>query len=333
MDEEAIPQTVGAKQLWFKRTVPLIVSAGIIYYYFHEQNWDELLIAVRSAHLPFALLSVFVPQLVFWFFETLITERHIRWFHGDFSFRNYFWVRGGLYILMFLNNVIGAGGIILYLKRKTAMSWKKLWGIMLFRFGLTMWGINIVMVPATIGVHHFGLADKVELNMFLWWALLIGGLIWFVQAWGWWHYGSFPRVSRLIVKDRESEFWTAFRLADRQKWLLTWAMVLPPFYLMLIGVWFLAWSFGIHIPFVEYLVLSPIFFFIMDLPIAFAGFGTATLAWNMFFSDYGDSQAVCALTLFLPFARATCRLLIGFISLRPALRDVTSLLNSNEKIS
>lgn len=330
MNEEAIPQSVSVAQLWVRRLVPLLVSGGILYYYFHEQNWDELFEAVKEAKIIPAVLSVFVPQLIFWFFETLIAERHIRWFHGDFSFRNYFWVRGGLYILMFFNNVIGTGGIILYLKRKTGMSWNKLWGILLFRFGLTMWGINIVMVPATIGVHHFGLVDRIELNLYLWWGLLIGGLVWLIQAWGWWHHGSFPRVSKLIVRDKEGEFWTAFRLADRRRWLLTWAMVLPPFYLTLIGVWVLAWSFGIYIPFVEYLVLSPIFFFIMDLPIAFAGFGTATMAWNMFFGDYGDSHAVCALTLFLPFARATCRLLIGFISLRPALRDVSSMLNEKQ---
>lgn len=327
MGEEVIPQVVDTRKLWIRRIIPFLVSALILYYYFGEQNWNELFMAVKNAKLAIATLSVFVPQLVFWFFETLIMERHIRWFHGDFSFRSYFWVRGGLYILMFFNNVIGTGGIILYLKQKTGMSWKKLWGILLFRFGLTMWGINIVMVPATIGVYHFGLVDKIEINMHLWWGLLIGGLIWLIQAWGWWHHGSFPRLSKLIVKNRESEIWTAFRLADRKRWLLTWAMVLPPFYLTLFGAWVLAWSFDIHIPFTEYLVLSPIFFFLMDLPIAFAGFGTATMAWNMFFGDYGDPHAVAAMTLFLPFARATCRLLIGFISLRPAINDVASLLN------
>jgi len=105
-------------------------------------------------------------------------------------------------------------------------------------------------------------------------------------------------------------------------------MALPPFILALVGYYFLTLAFGVKVPFLEFMVVSPLVVAIMDLPIAFGGFGTATVAWLTFFGDYGSETDIRALTLFLPVARGITRAGIGMVSLRPALKEIYSLMRA-----
>lgn len=312
--------------VWVKRVIPILVSVLILYYYFHNQDWPKLLAAAQRAHLTLAVLAIGIPQLVFWFFEVLITERHIVWFHGPFQFKTFFWVRGAIYLLTMVSPSVGGGGVLVYLWRKVRITWTKLWGIVLFRFGLTMWGISVLLIPTTLAMHYYGLSEKARTNMWIWWGILIFGLAWMVEAWFYWHHKKRFGLSQVIARNPEREFWTAFRIATRKQWLLTWAMGIPPFILYLIGVYFLSLAFEVKVPFLEFMVFSPLVMAIADIPIAFSGFGTTTMAFVIFFGDYGSAESIAALTLFLPFARATFRALIGLVSLRPALQDINTLL-------
>jgi len=263
---------------------------------------------------------------VFWFIETLLVERHMKWFHGPFPFWTFFWVRGSIYILMFVNVALGSGGVLLYTQRRARITWRKLAGIILFRFGLMLWAISVIMVPLTLAMHYYGLTEKARINMYVWWGFLIFGVVYLINGWMTWHHGTHFGISKYVVRDRNSEFWTAFRMASKRQWYLTWAMMLPPFILTIVGMYFLALAFNIHIPFIEFMVVGPLMLIVMDLPIAFGGFGTATMGWTLFFGAYGSEVEIAALTLFLPFARSACRALIGLVSLKPALEEVSSLL-------
>ncbi|HUT51829.1 MAG TPA: lysylphosphatidylglycerol synthase transmembrane domain-containing protein [bacterium] len=319
-----------ASRQWARKALPIIGSALILYYYFHGQDWRALWDAAGRADLWLAALAVAVPQLVFWFFETLLTQRHLEWFHGPFSFREYFWTRGAIYILQLINTPLGGGGALLYIKRKARIGWRKLIGIMLFRFGLTLWGLDLFLIPATLLLYHYGLAARVKINLWAWWALLIGGLLWLCEAWIFWHRGRHIGLSRFVVRDRMSEFWSAFQQSPPRRWLLTWAMTMPPLMLMLVGLYFLSLAFGVRPPFWEFMAVAPLLFLIIDLPIALAGFGTTTMAWKLFFPDYGSPDDVMALTLFFPFVRGLTRALIGLVSLRPAMRDIGRLFQEND---
>ncbi|OGP60388.1 MAG: hypothetical protein A2V67_07860 [Deltaproteobacteria bacterium RBG_13_61_14] len=317
---------------WVKQAVPVLVSIGILYYYFHDQDWPKFLAACGQADLRPALIAIFLPQLVMWFFSALLVERTIRWFHGPFPFWTFFWIQGTSYILMFLNSALGGGGLLLYQQRKARISWRKLLGIALFRFGMVMWGMGFLMIPVTLALHYYGLADKARINLYVWWFILIfPGVLFFFGSWFFWFRGTdYTGLGRIIVRDRESEFWTAFRLATRRQWVLTWAMMALPFVLMLVGFYFLNRAFAVNVPLSEFLVVAPLALLVMDLPIAFGGFGTATLAWMTFFGHYGSPENIAALSLFLPFARALCRGLIALVSLRPALKDISSLVQAPE---
>jgi len=327
--EAAVPPKGRLKiPAWAKRTVPVIVSALIIYYYFRDMKWGEFFEACNRANLALAIAAVVIPQLVAWFFTTLVVERTITWFHAPFPFWEYFWVRGSIYILMFVNTALGGGGLLLYQKRRGRIPWRKLAGILLFRVGVGIgWGMMFVMIPVTLAMHYYGFAEKIRINMHIWWSiLLLPGLLFFISSWFYWFHnkGAFG-LHKLIVRDRQSEFWTAFRSARPRHWFLTWSMSVPPVIIMFVGLYFLNRAFNVDAPFLQCMVVLPVALLLMDLPIAFSGFGTTTLAWMTLFSHHGDPTDIAALSLFLPSTRLMCRAAIGGFSLFPALRSLNKI--------
>jgi uncharacterized membrane protein YbhN (UPF0104 family) len=306
---------------WIKKVIPILVSVFILYYYFHDQDWHEIVLAVNGANLNLAVLAIIIPQLIFWYFDVLIVQRLIVWFHGPFDFKTFFLIRGAIYLLTMVHPILGGGGVILYLWRNIRITWTKLLGIMLFRYGLTLWGMVLLLIPATIAIHRYGLSERVGLNMWFWWGLLLFGFVWLIEAWLCWHHKKCFGLSKILAPNPKKEFWTAFHTATKKQWLLIWAMGIPPIILYLSGIYFLSRAFNVNAPFLEYMVVAPLTMAIVEMPIAFAGFGTTTLAFFTFFADYGSSEAIAALTLFLPFVRAVFRALVGLACLRPALQN------------
>jgi len=310
---------------WAKKVIPILVSVGILLYYFNDQDWHEIIKACKRADLLQAALAILIPQLVVWFTGTLVVERHFKWFHGRFPYWDYFWIHGAVYILMFVNTALGSGGLLLYQQRKGQISWRKLMGIVLFRIGLSLFGMAVLMIPITLAMYKYDLVEGARINMYAWWGILIFGVVYMINSWMTWHHGTHFGISKIVVRDRESEFWTAFRVASKKQWFLTWAMIIPPMMLTVIGLYFLNLAFDVRVPFWEFMVVGPLALLVMGLPIAFAGFGTATMAWVFFFGAHGDPADVVALSLFLPFGRLVVRSIIGVISLRPAIGDIGSL--------
>jgi hypothetical protein len=304
------------------------VSAGVLYYYLRDIDWQALARSTARVDLPLAIAAVAVPQLLAWVCGTLIIQRTLTWFHGPFPFRAFFWLRGASYILMFVNTLLGGGGQLLYQQRRSGVSWTRLMGIVLFRVGLGLWCITVLLIPLTLALYALGLQDRVQLNLWVWWGLLAFGAVWLVEAWLFWHHGGNGMISRLVVRDRDSEFWTAFRRATSRQWLAMFALSAPPVVLTVIGYHLVNLAFGIEVPFVEAMVMMPLALVVMDLPVAFAGFGTATMAWMAFFGAYGSVEAITAMTLFLPTARMLVRAAIGLVSLRPALPEIELLLGA-----
>jgi len=324
MDASPRPQKPVVRAL--QRVLPIVVSGAILYYYFHALDWASLRRIAAEANLPLAVAAILVPQLIVWILGALVIQRSLVWFHGPFPLVPFIWIRGSAYILMFINTALGGGGLVLYQQRRGDISWTKLAGVILFRIGLGLWGICMLMIPVTLAVHMFGLEDRIKLDMGIWWGVLIGGLLWLIDAWLYWHHGIKLGISRFVARNRDSEFWSAFQNSTPRQWFIMWGLGLPQIIAMVLGYHMLNRAFGIDAPLAESIVVIPLVMLIMDLPIAFAGFGTATLAWTTFFSGYASPEQIAALTLVLPTVRMLCRATIGLLSLRPAMHDIRELI-------
>jgi len=311
---------------WVKKLIPVLVSFFILYYYFHDQNWTTLLIGVKKSQVIVSIVAVLAPQLLSWFFEVLITERHMVWFHGTFPLKNFLWVRGAIYLLVMINSSLGFGGVLIYLRRKARIAWSKLLGIMLFRYVLTLWGICVLMITITIVMYFYGGFEKVGINIWVLSLVLILLFVVMIETWFFWQGKKQFGLNRVVIRNPGSEFWMAFRTSTKKQWLLTWAMGIPPLILYLVGIYFQAIAFNIKIPFLQFMLFSPLVMVVSDMPIAFAGFGSTTLAFITFFGNYGSNEAITALTLFSPLVRAIVRTLIGLVSLQFTTQDINTLL-------
>lgn len=323
------PHTTKPVMRALQRVLPVVVSGAILYYYFHALDWVSLKRVASEANLPLAIAAILIPQLLVWILGALVIQRSLVWFHGPFPLVPFIWIRGSAYILMFINTALGGGGLVLYQQRRGNISWRKLAGVILFRLGLGLWGICMFMIPVTLAVHALGLEDRIKLDLGIWWGVLIGGLVWLIDAWFYWHHDIKLGISQFVVRDRTSEFWSAFQNSTPRHWFVMWGLGLPQIASMVIGYHVLNRAFGIDAPLAESIVVIPLVMLIMDLPIAFAGFGTATLAWTTFFSGYASVEQIAALTLVLPIVRMLCRATIGVVSLRPAMADIRELIEAS----
>lgn len=305
---------------WVRTGIPVIISGCILWYYLFKQDWHQIVAVAQKTNVVLAFLSILIPQMVIWFADTLITKIHFTWFHKPFPWKEYFWTRGALYLMLLINTAVGSSGILFYLHRKMKVNWSKLIGILMFRGFLTIWAVTLMMIPAVLLMQYRGMTEKLNLNPYVLWAIIILLFIWCAAAWLTWHHG----INVFRIRDLDSDLWTAFRNATRTQWLITFIVGGVPIFFLLVGIWVLAMTFGVRIPFMEFIIAAPLMYTISELPIAFAGFGTTTMAWFLFFGDYGDAAAITSFTLFLPTARLTARVIIGTISFPLALKDVIS---------
>ncbi len=311
---------------WAKKIIPVLVSILILYYYFHGQNWAELFSAASRANILLATIAIIIPQLTVWLSNALLTSWTLNWFFGPFSFRKFFWVRGAIFMLQMINNPLGAGGSLIYIQHKTKIEWSRLLGIMGFRFQLMIWAFCVIMIPITLFMHIHGHHENVGFNIWGWWIVLVFQIVFLIGTWNFWHNNSdLTRLGKVIVRNRENQFWKAFQLSTPKQWFKIMGIGLLEISIIFIGYYIVALAFDVRIPFGECLVVLPVVLFISNLPIAFGGFGTTTAAWIAFFGDYGSQENLIALTIFIPFARAIFRSLIGFISLKPALDELGTL--------
>lgn len=320
---------VEKKQLpgWIRTGIPVAVSGLILYYYMGKQDWQNVIDAARDTNYVIAFMAVLIPQIIFWWVDVLICYKLFTWFNKPFPWKDYLWAKGGLYLLVLVNTGIGGGGLIYYLYRKIGATWAKLLGIILFRCLLGVWAVGLLMIPGTLLMHYWGLVDKINVNVWVLWPVLITCAVWFLLAWYNWHYTNhFAKFFNI-----ETEFWTAFREGTQKQWVDMLVLNAGAMFIMLAGIWVIALAFGIKIPFMEFIVAAPFMWFISELPIAFAGFGTTTVAWVLFFGNYGSEAAITGFTLFLPSARLIVRALLGTVSLPFALKDISNLLQWRNK--
>ena len=324
---------------WLKTTLAILVSIAILAFYLKDIDWPLFFLTIKEANLWLAFFSVLIPQLIFWLFSVYQMERTFTWFHKPFPWKEFMWVRGALYLVMMINTGVGGVGNVLYLQQKTRISWLRFIALSFFRASVQTAAIGLVLIPLTIGMHVVGVFENTPLNPVIWWTILIVGQLAFWDGWFYFLKGQAIGLSRYLFtegsrdglliggyRNKEHDFWFAFRQATQTQWLLLmiWAQI--PVIALVFGYWYFAKAFNIEIPLLLFVVTMLLVNALQDLPVAFAGFGTTTMAWAMFYGDYASPEAIASLSLCLPLMRLFVRGGIGAISMRPAIEDVLGIL-------
>lgn len=319
---------------WLKTSVAILVSIVFLYYYFRNMNWQEVYASLQDANLTLAVFSLLVTQVIYWFFDTYQRERHFSWFNGPFPWKDYFFVRGALYLVMMFNGAVGSVGLMVYLKKRTDITWMKLFGITTFRFLMHLAGWVLTLIGLTVAMIMTDAFDKLPIPVYpyvyIWLAILCTGPLLLLDGWLFFFHDKKIGVWQFIIRDKQHEFWRPLDIASRTQWVLTMIWGVVPVVILCSGYWFFAYAFGVKIPVLYFTVTIILVIIIADMPLAFAGLGTTTLAWVLFYGDYANEAVMASLTLSLPILRILIRSAIGLICLKPAIGDIQEMFKATE---
>lgn len=328
---------------WVKTASAILISISILVFYFKDIDWIKFVDVISKANWWMAFLAIIIPQIVFWLFNVYQTERTFAWFHKPLDWKSLMWVRGAMNLIMMINTGLGSAGNILYLQQQTQVSWARFIAITFFRASVQLASISILLMILTIGMHWTGVFESTPLNPWIWWSILIVGQLTFWDGWFYFLKGKALGLSRyFFVKDDKGQFlaklrnpkheiWETFRIATKVQWILLMVWAHIPVIVMIISYWYFALAFNIEVPFILFTVTILLVGIIQDTPLAFAGFGSTTLAWSLFYADYASPEAIAGLSLCLPLIKLIVRFAIGVISIRPAISNVTIIIEEYRK--
>jgi len=305
-----------------RRVIPLLISGLILSYYFHKVEWRELGRATLSANLWLFFPARIIPLFIYLLVDSYLLQRLLIWFHKPIRYSEIVYPRASLYLLALVNVQLSNGGMFLYLMRKAQIKAEKLAGLVLFRFAWSVWSINLGLSLALLVVFILGLPFHSPLSLKL---ILFGvGLIWasLILCLGLVYYYKNYQPERA-----HRPLWAVFFQARARHYLEVAGYTLLLAVIGVLNNYFCALSFKIRIPLHELIVLLPLADLISALPIAFAGLGTTTFAWQNLFRPYATPEQFLSFTLALPVTTYLTRAVFALFALPRAGKEIQKALS------
>jgi len=314
---------------FWRRIISILVSVGILAFYFSRVRWPEVSNSLMNANLWLFLPARLFPVLLYLFVDSFLLQRIIIWFHCPISYSKVTYGRASLYLLAMINPQVSNGGMFLYLMRRAEIGAEKLLGLVAFRFAWTIWTINFGVTLALCFTEYFGLPFHSPVGL----QIIIGGIacLWATLL----GYLAFVAYLNRFQPDRKHRpIWTAFIQGKPRHYLVIVGCTLPLAICGVISNYLCALSYGINIPLHEMIILLPIADFIAALPIAFLGLGTTTFAWQNLFRPFATPAMFLSFTITLPVTTYIFRAIIALIALPRASSEFElALFKSNHEKS
>jgi len=331
MLQNNLKQKLSGLKNWYllaRRLLPLFVSALILYFYFERVDWYKLAQAMHNARLSVFIPARLIPLLIFLLIDSYLLKLLLDWFHQPIRLKDVVLARASLYLLALIHIQVSNGGMFLYLMRKAKIRAENLAGLVIFRLAWSVWSINFGLTLALV----LGLALGYNFFSPLGLRLIILGIsvIWasmFLCLALVYYYRRFkPEI-------KHRPLWNIFIQARPKQYIIIAGYTLFLAGLGVVNNYLCALSFGLKIPLHELVIQLPIAEIITALPVAFAGLGTTTLAWETLFKPYGSPEAFLSFTIALPVTTYLSRALFGILALPFAYADIQSIIiqNSNSK--
>jgi hypothetical protein len=302
------------------------ISVGVCWYFLRRMDWHQLRRHMEGVNWWLAGFGVALPNLAWWIADAYMDRKVVEWFHSKVAMWGIFWMRGVTYMMMVVFPPLSEGGMALYLYRKTGMSLRLISGIFFFKLANMVFAVVAMLFIATLVAYGLGFHLDHYITVWWWWAMLGIGLLLIFHAWSYWiKKHSWGPLDRLLPRD--DEFFRPFNQSTLGQWAIIWIGTIIPYLLLYVGYYLTVRTFHItKVPFLLWVLLSPVVLTVSGLPIFFSGFGGTTALWEVFFfqGHPGTSAEinVVAVTFFIPAARMVVRMVVGLVSLLPAPKDL-----------
>ncbi len=323
-DPETTLKTRPKKYTWLWRTLTVLISAGILYWFFRGISFEEIIKEAGDADYLSASLAMIIPVVLFWISDAAYTVKSFEWFHKRVPLGDYFVIKAAAYLLAMVNITFATGGVFYYFIRKTGITIRKQVGILVFRELMVVFGCCIFFAVLALGVYIYDPDLAREAYLDFWSPVLVAVLLLMFEFWRFWSKGKGLLLKNLPLWYQD-EFWQPFKNPKAGQWVRGMLYMLPAILAYCVGLWITARAFDVYVPFITFMFWIPLVALISALPVAFSNFGTTTAAWVAFFSAYAERADIAVLTLFIPAARLIIRAVIGGAFVPSAMKEMESL--------
>ena len=303
------------------KLIPILVSAGLLIYVFHDVPFDKVAEAIKRCNLP--LLITMTASLVGMGFllDCAALYYTLKWMGFPARFRDALPMQGASNILTVINASIGIGGIVYYIHRVKKIPFMKALSGVLFMVG---WEFYIVVFLCTYGLFFEGIKVAQLATMRTVCIIIIMTLIPYILF-------VFQPFSRLTGRELTPGFlkkiraWKLFYFlewADLRCHLKLIALKIPMFMLTIVGHYFSLHLFNVEVPFHVAMAFAPVILLLRVVPISFHGWGVTQLGALALFKEYGTPENILAYSVMANFLVLIINLAIGAIFMRRAYRDL-----------
>ncbi|MBI2082651.1 MAG: flippase-like domain-containing protein [Deltaproteobacteria bacterium] len=264
---------------FLKKTVPWLIVLATFYYLFKKYPLDQVIQAAR--HINFSLfISYSITYFVFmWIVDCWSLARLFSRFGSSTLVREVMPVRLATYLIMVLNYSAAQGVFAYFFKRAKQVSFSKSSSLILFITIIDLyWTITLAFIGSCLAsplVQGHQLSYLISII----WSAATAGLISLNFFW------KLPAHWKLMQWLQKRELFHAFHQANIKDYLFTMITRLPMHLAVNTIFYFVAFSFGAHLPFVKVIMYLPIIILIGALPITPGGLGTTQLAAVEFFQN------------------------------------------------
>lgn len=287
-----------------KRVTAGILTVAILAVILRRIPAAALIAALGGADYA-TFLAFMIPNTLFYFFwDTLILQRVLSWFHGEVTYRDLLPVRASSYVVGFFNTNAGRGALAAYLWRRLDAPFLELGSTVIF---LVLTEYTQLVLWSLLGVFGF----RTEVTTRLLPVAAIVALFWML----------FFAYTRMKVTPRRAFEWLfaprgwpvfrTFRIADARRYVEVVLLRAPMFLVSLGAHYYAAHAFGLSIPFGQLLTFLPVIFMAAALPVTVAHLGTTQAAWIFFFGQYAPAPKLLAFSLVAHLTFSFTRALLG----------------------
>ena len=313
---------------WLKNILPWLVAIGIFTYLFRQYPLGDVLMAIRHVHLFWFAVYAICYFAYIWYFDCWGLARIFGQFGAPTQPRELFRVRFASYLIMVVNYGAGQATLAYFLQKLRHIKAAKAFSVIIFVVIMDLyWAITLAFIgtlwsrPVVQGV---ALLPWVSLI----WVIANTGLITAIAFWKW------QAQHKYIRWVQQHPLLQAFALASFRQYGRALLYRLPLHLAINTALFFVALTFGVHIPFLRVLACFPIVILAGTIPITPGGLGTIQVATIELFQGSvsggllatGQIQAaelLLAMSLLIVFANYFLKAVTGSLFFHRIVRPKT----------
>jgi uncharacterized membrane protein YbhN (UPF0104 family) len=288
------------------------VAGAIIWFKLREVDFSQVIGSLEGARLGLFIGATLVSFLIWFLGENLLFARMFSYFHKHTGFRELLPATAAAYFLQAINILVSNVAMLVFLRRRKGVSW------VAAGFTMTFFGfIDGIMFSASIVTAGL-LVPSSPIRKFVPYAGVALAAFLLIAAWWMWREPR-TRFERWL---RARPSLVSFRKADLgiygELLLIRFAIMAPQGLLF----WVCMGAFGLHVPLVQVLALTPLIFGVGGLPVTPAGLGFLQAVAVSGFAGLAPEAPVFAMSFAFSVAQIIYRIPLGVSSAHSFTRMV-----------